>query len=106
MSNEKIYRTWQGMKQRCFQQTHKSFKHYGGRGITVCEEWKNSFQAFYEYVSQLPHFGEKGYSIDRINNEGNYEPGNVKWSTQKEQISNRRNTPNKNRVGEKQNETD
>lgn len=89
-SNEKIYVVWQGMKQRCFKTYHKNYKDYGGRGITVCEEWKNSFEAFYEHVSQLPHYGEEGYSLDRINNNGNYEPGNVKWSTQFEQVHNRR----------------
>ena len=92
MSHEKIYLLWQGMKQRCFYQNNKAFKYYGGRGITVCDEWKDNFQAFYDYVSKLPHYGEKGYSLDRINNDGNYEPGNVKWSTQTEQLMNRRNS--------------
>lgn len=82
--------SWNAMKQRCFNQKHKAYKNYGGRGITVCQEWKDSFQAFYDYVSALPHFGEKGYSLDRINNDGNYEPNNVKWSTKTEQNNNRR----------------
>ena len=90
MSNTKIYKTWQGMRNRCFKAYHKNFKDYGGRGITVCDEWNNDFQIFFDYVSQLPHFGEEGYSLDRINNDGNYEPNNVKWSTQKEQANNRR----------------
>ena len=87
----KIYHVWQSMKDRCFNPNNKRFNDWGGRGITVCDEWKNDFQAFYDHVSQLPHFGEEGYSLDRINNDGNYEPGNVKWSTQHEQCRNRRN---------------
>lgn len=85
---------WNSMKQRCFNPNNKAFKNYGGRGITVCEEWKNDFQTFYDYVSSLPHFGEPGYSLDRINNDGNYEPGNVKWATKNEQNNNRRSTKN------------
>lgn len=97
-SNEKIYVVWQGMRKRCFSRYHKNYKDYGGRGIVVCDEWNESFQAFYDYVSQLPHFGEKGYSLDRINNDGNYEPGNVQWATQKEQMNNTRKTKKCSRI--------
>lgn len=90
VSNTKIYKVWRNMKQRCFYEKDKSYKDYGSRGITVCDEWKNDFQAFYDYVSNLPHFGEKGYSLDRINNNGNYEPNNVRWATAYEQTHNRR----------------
>lgn len=90
MSNEKIYSVWQGMRKRCFSKYNKNYEDYGGRGITVCDEWNNSFQSFYDYVSKLAHFGEEGYSLDRINNDGNYEPGNVRWATQKEQVNNAR----------------
>lgn len=92
MSNEKIYAVWQGMRKRCFSTNHKNYADYGGRGITVCDEWNSSFEAFYNYVSQLPHFGENGYSLDRINNDGNYEPGNVRWATRKVQANNTRKT--------------
>lgn len=88
--NSRIYRTWRNMKTRCFNHNHEHYKDYGGRGITVCKEWQNSFEAFLEYVSNLPHFGEPGYSLDRINNDGNYEPGNVRWATAKEQRNNQR----------------
>ena len=89
-SSEKIYFIWQGMRKRCSKEYHKNYKDYGGRGISVCNEWNDSFENFFDYVSQLEHYGEEGYSLDRIDNNGNYEPGNVKWSTQKEQCNNRR----------------
>lgn len=88
--NTKLYYVWRSMKNRCYYEKHKNYKNYGGRGITVCEEWKNNFEAFHSYVSQLPHFGEEGRSLDRIDNDGNYEPGNVRWATMKEQLANRR----------------
>lgn len=92
LTHTKVHGIWQGIKRRCFNANVKEFMNYGGRGITVCDEWNNDFQTFYDYVSQLPHFGEAGYSLDRINNNGNYEPGNVKWSTRTEQGNNKRNT--------------
>lgn len=88
-THSKIYKVWKNAKQRCFNKNNHSYKNYGGRGITVCDEWKNDFQAFYDYVSKLPHFGEVGYSLDRINNDGNYEPNNVRWATAYEQTHNR-----------------
>ncbi len=90
MRHTKISNVWIAMKQRCFNPNCKIYKHYGGRGITVCDEWKDDFQAFYDYVSKLPHYGEPGYTLDRINNDGNYEPGNVRWATRKTQNNNRR----------------
>ena len=95
MKGTSIYTTWINMKDRCFNQNHRAYRHYGGRGITVCKEWKDSFQEFFNYVSKLSHFGEKEYSLDRINNNGNYEPGNVRWATSKEQSNNRRTTNTK-----------
>ena len=85
-----IHNVWKAMKRRCTDPKDQYFHCYGGRGITVCQEWQDSFQAFYDHVSQLPHFGEAGRSIDRINNDGNYEPGNVRWATAKEQANNKR----------------
>lgn len=92
LSKSKIWNVWQAIKMRCFNKNHFSYKNYGGRGITICEEWCNDIQSFFDYVSKLEHFGEDGYSLDRINNDGNYEPGNVRWATAKEQAINRRTT--------------
>ena len=89
-SRTKIYNVWQGMKARCLNPNDKSYPRYGGRGITICAEWKDDFQTFFDYVSSLEHFGEDGYSLDRINNDGDYKPDNVKWSTRQEQACNRR----------------
>ena len=85
----RLHNVWKTMRQRCTNPNRRNFKNYGGRGICVCEEW-DSYEAFYDHVSQLPHFGEPGYSIDRINNDGNYEPGNVRWATASEQQRNKR----------------
>lgn len=90
MSGTKIYCRWFDIKRRCNDERCAGYEDYGGRGIKVCDEWKNDFSAFYDYVSKLPHFGEEGRSIDRINNDGNYEPGNVRWATTTEQLRNRR----------------
>ena len=89
LSRTKIYRTWSDMRSRCHNPNDTGFKNYGERGIAVCDEWRNDFVAFYEYVSKLEHFGEEGYSLDRINVNGNYEPGNLRWATDAEQRRNR-----------------
>ena len=89
-SRTPIYETWQGMKKRCFNPNCKCYSRYGGRGITVCDEWRNNFQAFYDYVSKLEHFGEEGYTLDRIDNDGDYAPCNVRWADAKRQCRNRR----------------
>ena len=91
MSRTKIYRTWEGMLQRCENPNCEGFDNYGGRGIKVCERW-HAFENFYADVSVLPHFGEKGYSLDRIDVNGDYCPENVRWATKKQQVENRRNT--------------
>lgn len=94
MSHSKIYNIWAQMKKRCRDSHAKNFQNYGGRGIKVCDEWCGSdgFIAFYNYVSKLEHFGEGGYSLDRIDVNGNYEPGNVRWATVKQQARNKRDT--------------
>ena len=92
LCNTKTYRIWENIKKRCYNPNHEQYGDYGGRGIKMFEGWISDFQAFYDYVSKLENFGEKGYTLDRINNDGNYEPSNVKWSTRTEQNRNRRNT--------------
>lgn len=86
----KQYKLWHSIKTRCYCETDIHFPDYGARGITIADEWKYDFWSFYDYISKLPHFEEEGYSIDRINNDGNYEPGNVRWASCNEQARNRR----------------
>ena len=86
----RLFQVWENMRQRCNNPSNRMYKDYGGRGINVCDEWNTHFQPFYEYVISLEHYGEPGRSIDRIDNEKGYYPGNVRWATQKEQCNNRR----------------
>jgi len=82
------YRAWLCMKQRCEYERHKSYPSYGGRGIGICARWKESFVAFLEDMGECP----PGYTLGRINNDDNYEPGNCRWETVKQQARNRRST--------------
>lgn len=81
------YRCWQTIRQRCYNKNHDQYKNYGGRGISVCGRWLESFENFLADMGEKP---SASHSIDRINNDGNYEPSNCRWSTSKEQCSNRR----------------
>lgn len=76
------YKTWDNMITRCTRPSHKHYKHYGGRGIYICSEWRKSFLAFYSYVGPKP---TPKHTIERIDSNLGYEPGNVKWATSKEQ---------------------
>lgn len=80
------YAIWTMMKQRCYNINNKDYKHYGHRGIKVCDRWKNSYLLFFQDMGEKPY----GLSLDRIDNNGNYEPSNCKWSNQSEQINNSR----------------
>lgn len=83
------YSSWSKMKQRCTNPRDKDFKYYGARGISICNEWENSFQKFFEDMGKKP---SNAHSIDRIDCNGNYEKQNCRWATPLEQSRNRRHT--------------
>lgn len=91
-----VYRIWLMMHQRCYNKDHVAYQHYGGRGIQIAPEWNRytegqdpdkAFEAFLKHIGPRK---SKKYSVDRKNVDGNYEPGNVKWATAKEQAANKR----------------
>lgn len=84
----RLYKIWKGIKRRCSSPTYSGYKNYGGRGITLCAEWAESFEAFRDWA--IANNYRDGLSIDRINNDANYEPGNCRWATAAEQLRNTR----------------
>lgn len=87
MCHTKEYEIWKGILRRCYNKNSKSYKNYGGRGIKVCDSWKNSFENFYRDMGSCPT--NTYMSIDRIDNDDDYKPSNCKWSTRIEQNRNR-----------------
>lgn len=87
-SKTRLYRIWQCMKNRCYRKSYHAFKHYGGRGISICCEWEHDFYAFYNWA--ISHGYSDDLSIDRIDANGNYCPENCRWVAMAEQNKNKR----------------
>lgn len=94
----KLYVKWQSMIRRCENPNEKAYKYYGGRGISVCKEWRNDFMTFYNWA--ISNGYEEHLTIDRIDVNGNYEPSNCRWATWQEQQNNKRSNRNYNVFGE------
>lgn len=101
---DQLYTVWHNMKQRCYGKTYKDYPNWGGRGIRVCDEWKNDYAAFRDWA--LLNGYEKGLSLDRIDVNGNYEPGNCRWADWHTQAINRTCSMNYEINGEVKNLTD
>lgn len=102
-SKTRLYKLWVGMKKRCYNQNCNSYKYYGAEGKAVCDEWKDSFQAFYDW--SMSNGYQDNLTIERIDNSKGYSPDNCKWATMKEQSNNTRRNHLIEYKGKKQNLT-
>lgn len=95
--NTDLYYVWHNMKVRCYNKNNYHYKWYGSRGISVCDDWRQDFQSFYKWA--IAANWKKGLTIDRIDNNGNYEPSNCRFVTQKENVNNAREITKANTSG-------
>ena len=79
LRNTPLYDIWAAMKQRCLNPNSRNYRHYGGRGINICQEWIDDYLNFHKWANESGY--KKGLTIDRENNDGNYEPGNCRWAS-------------------------
>jgi hypothetical protein len=91
VAHGKEWTAWTAAKQRCFNDKHPQYANYGGRGITMHKEWADDFAKFYQHIGPAPGAG-RGVSLDRVDNNEGYEPGNVRWASTTQQLKNRRVT--------------
>ena len=98
ISEHYLYGTHRAIKARCNNPNHRAYKHYGGRGITLCDEWHDA-RTFLTYVDDVLGARPDGYTLDRIDNSLGYQPGNIQWASRSQQVANRRYLGrNRNRV--------
>ena len=92
LTKSRIYNIYDGMIARCYRNSYPGFNNWGGRGIIVCEEWRTEITTFFNWAFANGY--KDGLQLDRINNDGNYEPSNCRWTTAKVNAQNRRNSHN------------
>lgn len=92
LSEHRLYGKWSQMHRRCYNPAHPQYKDYGGRGIKVCYRWRYTVQGVKNYIKDIEALGPqpRGCSLDRIDNDGDYEPRNIRWATHSQQMHNRR----------------
>ncbi len=85
-----LYRTWVCIKTRCYNKNNKGYRYYGGRGVIMCDAWRDKITGFPTFVKDMGEKPSPEHTVDRIDNDGNYEPGNCRWATKSEQSYNQR----------------